>query len=307
LTSTVNKGDGVKEKEFFAKKVKPLVPPEFFDEVDRIEREISKLTKGEVLERYLSLQTSSVKIEPYTSNKYLVKTEESEATSKGYVSPSMFIKYRRCARELAIEIIEARRLGGVLVMPDQLKAYLKGILVHRLFQEKYTDGETEVRVESPKLEILGYIDAVKKEGDTFVLIELKSSHSVDVVGAGLQVMAYMYAFADQNEVAPNQVEGYLVTREGTFRVFLDADVFSEYLKRLKKIVEIARDERVDELPPRLPSNLSSRCNTCPYRGTCYSLPDKYRSYDKYFEAVGFKKLVEKHPENTLFKYLNKSN
>lgn len=299
-TTTPPTSDG--GKEFFARKAKSLVPPSFFEEVAEIEEELDKYTKSEVIGRYLSIQTKSVKIEPYDLNKFLVKTEVAEASKKGYVSPSMFVKYRRCARELALEVMESGRLGGVLVTPEQLKAYLKGLLAHRLFYDKYALGDKEVRVESPNLGILGYIDEVRKELDTYKVIEVKSSFKPDVVGAGLQVMSYIYAFADQNGVPPEQVEGYLITREGTYRILLDKATFSEYMKRLKKVVEIAEGGKVDDLPPRLSARLSFRCEVCPYRGLCLTLPDKYRSYDRFFEAMGFKKLAERKNTSSLDKF-----
>jgi len=289
-------------RRFFARKVKALVPLSFFDDVDRIEKEVYALAKSEVLEKYASIQTKSTKIEPAGRGKFLIRTEISEASALGYISPSMFIKYRRCARELAIEIMESRRIGGVLVTLDQLRSYLKGILVHRHFYENYAYGEKEVRVESANLGIVGYIDEVRRELDTYMLIELKSSHRPDIVGAGLQVMSYMYAFMDQHGLQENQVEGYLITREDTYRIFLDRIVLDEYMKRLRKVVEIAVNGIVDELPPRLSPRLLSRCETCPYRGTCVNLPDRYRSYERYFEAMGFRKLAEKKPANTLERY-----
>jgi len=296
--------DGDESSGFFAKKVKSFIPSSFFEEVDRIERDVESYTRNKVLEIYASLQTKSIRIEPTGRGKLLVKTEISEASAKGYISPSMFVKYRRCARELAIEIMESKKLGGVIVTVDQLKSYLKGVLVHRLFYDTYAYGEKEVRVESAKLGILGYIDEVRRELDRYMLIEVKSSHKPDIVGAGLQVMSYMYAFMDQNGLSENQVEGYLITRIGTYRIFLDSVTFDEYMKRLRKVVEVAVNERIDELPPRLSAKLSSRCEVCPYRSECFSLPDRYRSYDRYFEAMGFKKLAEKRPVNTLDKYFH---
>jgi len=81
-------------REFFVKKVASLLPPSFFDEVDRIEKEVESYTKSELAEKYASLQTKSVKIEPAGRGKFLVKTEIAEASAKGYISPSMFVKYQ---------------------------------------------------------------------------------------------------------------------------------------------------------------------------------------------------------------------
>ena len=89
---------------------------------------------------------------------------------------------------------------------------------------------------------------------------------------------------------------------GTYRVFLNKRVFEEYAKRLRKIVEIALSENIEDLPPRLPPKLEHRCDACPYKGQCLTLPNKYRTYSKFFEAMGFEKLVEKKPKNTLDKF-----
>jgi CRISPR/Cas system-associated exonuclease Cas4 (RecB family) len=297
--------DADKGEDFFVKKVQSIVPPSFFKEAEKIFEEVNKLKRSDVIDRYMSLHTKSIKIEPYTHNKYLVRTDVYEAIQRGYIAPSMFVKYRRCARELAIEIIETKRLGGVLVTVDQMKSYLRGMLVHKLYHERYAIGDTEVKVESPKYMILGYIDEVRQELDTYRIIEVKSSYNPDVVGAGLQLMSYMYAFADVFNVPLENIEGYIITMKGTYKVTLNENVFNEYVKRLRTILDIALKEDIEKLPPKLSSKLSYRCNTCPYRGKCFSLPDRYRIYSRYFEAMGFTKLVEKKPDTTLSTFFRK--
>lgn len=294
------------EKRFFVVRTKDNLPKDFVDDVTHIERELKNVPKSDIVNRYLNVQSRAVKIEFYSPGKYLVRTEVYEAVQRGYISPSMFIKYRRCARELVIEIMETKKMGGVLVTEEQLRSYLKGLLAHRLYYDRLAYGAREVRVESSNLGIIGYIDEVRKELDTYKVIEFKSSYSPDLVGAGLQVMSYMLAFADQNKVDLRNIEGYIYTLKGIYRVHIDKDVFDEYMKRLRKVVDIALSGDTNSLPPRLSSDLSSRCRDCPYRGQCHSLPDNYRSYQRFFDDMGFKTLAEKKPRNTLFSYVSKS-
>lgn len=290
---------------FFVEKTRSSLTRDFVDEVLKLEKKLRSISRSEILNQYLGLSSRAVKIEFYSPGKYVIKTEVGEAAEKGYISPSMFNKYRRCARELAIEIMETKTIGGTLVTVDQLRSYLKGFLAHRLYYERVAYGDTEVRVESATLRIVGYIDEVRKELGIHKVFEFKSSHKPDLVGAGLQVMSYMLAYADQNSVDLQSIEGYVVTLRGIYRVKVNKEVFDEYAKRLRKIVEIALSGDVNMLPPRLSSDLSARCNDCPYRGRCVTLPDNYRTYQRFFEAVGFKKLVEKSSGSNLFSYLNK--
>lgn len=282
--------------------MKGIIPREFYGDAAKIISEVDRLSRKDILNKYLSFQSRTVVIEPYTHKKYLVKTEAYEAVRRGYIAPSMFVKYRRCARELAIELMQMKKLGGLLVSVGQLKSLIRGVLVHKLYFEKYATGNVEVKVESDKHRIVGFIDEVKDFNERYVLIELKSSYNTDIVGAGLQLMSYIYAFSDQEDISLNNVKGYLVTMNGTYEIVPDRNLFDEYKKRLLKIVDIATRGNLENLPPRLPLKLEHRCKTCSYRGQCLTLPDKYRSYSRFFDAMNLKK-HRQNERGKLFSYI----
>ena len=303
-TEKVSAGEG--PHGFFAKKVRNFVSKEFFKDLKSIEKVVREMPTKDVLERYASLSTKAMKLEPAGPGLYLYVAEDMyEAARKGYVAPSMFVKYRMCARGLAIELMSVAKRGGALVHAENLRSFLRGLLVHRLYYEKYACGEVEYRVESPKYGIVGYVDELRKEFGTYTVIEVKSSHRPDIVGASLQVMSYMLALSDQESTPLDNIYGYVVTASGTYRVYFDEEAYREYLLRLKKVVEVALNNDVNNLPPRLSASLSRRCGKCPYRGECLTLPDNYRTYGRYFEAMGFTKLHTPKTTTTLTNYSRK--
>jgi len=302
MSGMVEHQRGSSRREFFAKKVKSMLPPEFYRDLEVIERMVNTMSRRDVLARYAELGTKTVTFELVKPFTFLMRSEDIyEAVMRGYIAPSMFVKYRQCARGLAIELLSVKEHGGVLVTIDNIRSLLRGVLVHKLYYERYAVGETEVMVVSERDAIVGYVDELRRWGEGAVVIELKSSHRPDVVGSSLQVMAYMLALSGQLELPLERVEGYVVSPGATYRVEHDPEVFEEYSKRLRKVVEIAISGAVDHLPPRLSSDLSSRCDSCAYRGRCLNLPDNYRTYSRFFNAMGFKRLHQDEGPN-LFRY-----
>lgn len=275
---------------FFVRRSGWVVPPLFAVDVEKVESRVSSMSKERLVEEYSALKTKAERIERIGPSRYLVRSEDIyRAARTGLVAPSMFIPYRRCARSLAIDLMTVAELGGVEVSADDLRSFVKGILVHSLYYEKYAEGETEVPVESRELGIVGVIDELREEEGWKVVIEVKSSWRPDIVGAGLQVMSYMLAVSESGS---NKVGGFIVTPGGCFKVYLDRTVLDEYIRRLRKVVEVALSGDRRSLPPRLPRELEHRCEACHNRWKCLSLPDEYRSYRRYFTAMGFTKIRE---------------
>lgn len=271
-------------------------PIGFHDVVVRILNEVSNMSRSKLAELYSSLSTKTVRIEYISPRKYAVYSDDLyESIKRSYLAPSMFNTYRSCARALAIEIIEVNDNGRVVVSVEGLRQMLKGILVHKAYYEMFAVGETEVPVTSTKERIFGVVDELRTTTDnTTQIFEVKSGFNPDLVGAGLQVMAYMLATSESKSAPLNSIEGYIITPRATYRVWFDEVVFREYRRRVERVVEIAMSRLLTQLPPRL--NNDKKCTNCAYTGQCLKLPDKYRSYSKFFEDQGFEK-IKKNSEN----------
>lgn len=287
---------------FFARRVRGFTPLEFTADVESVERMVSAMTRSEIVEKYSTMSSKAVKIEVAGPSKFIVRSDDIyRAVKKGFIAPSMYVSYRICARSLAIELMSVREIGGVEVSVDDLRSFVKGMLVHSIYYRKYAQGRTEVPVESDKHRVVGVVDELREGVNGISVIEVKSSWKPDIVGASLQVMSYMLAVSTSYNVRLDDVKGFIVYPSGCYMVYLDLNILEEYSRRLSKIVEIAMSGDKSSLPPRLPRELESRCGTCPHRGRCKVLPDNYRTYERYFRAMGFTKIYErKHP--TLLDY-----
>ena len=272
---------------------------EFINEANTLKHRVINSSTKDVIDE-LSRYRDEVIVERYTSRKYLVRDKVMdnliEDIKKGIVWASLFNDYRFCARKMIIKIEEYMKHGGLLVGEDQLKAIVSGVLIHKLYDEKYAVGETEypVTVINDKYRIAGRIDEYIP-GDKPVIVEIKTGHHPDIFSASLQVTAYILAVKEEAGVEP---DAYIVTLGNIYYVTPNWKVFDEYYKRLKTILSLIG---TGDYPPRLSGSVSSRCNSCPYRGICYKLPDNYRSWDKFFEKHGFTRLKKKTGK-TLFDY-----
>lgn len=277
---------------FFARRVGWIVPREFADEVKRVERAVSSMTRSQLVELFTSMSTRSMRVEVAGPSRFVVRSEDLYlAARKGFVSPSMFVSYRSCARALAIEIGDAVEVGGIELTADDIRSLLKGIMVHRVYYDRFATGRTEVLVESPTRRIVGVVDELRVDGQAVDVVEVKSGWRTDVVGASLQVMSYAAAVSDVLGVPAESVRGYIVTPSGCYRVYLDEAVLGEYTRRLLKVVELALSGDRTRLPPRLPKDLRGRCRNCVLQRRCLSLPDSFGSYQRFFDAMGLQKLV----------------
>lgn len=285
---------------FFVKKISP---PDsgFRADVERIMREVDEMSRARVAETYSNISTRCVSVKPYGPGLYIVYSEDlSESLRRKYIAPSMFNSYRSCARSLSLEILEVMKHGGKIYSVNSLRNVVRGLLVHKTYYEKYSRGETEVKVVSDRERICGVVDELRGSEGRYEVVEVKSGFNPDLVGAGLQVMSYMIAVSDTRGVPLDNVDGYIVSPGGVYKVFFNREVFEEYRKRLETVVRIALDNDMENLPPRLTEN-TEKCKSCSYRSPCKKLPDRYRSYERFFEAHGFKRLYEKKEKSkTLF-------
>lgn len=267
------------------------MPPSFAEDVEAVERRVSSLTRSQLVDLFSSLSSRALRIERTGPSKFLVRSEDLYAAARrGFIAPSMFVSYRSCARALAIEISDVLEVGGVELTVDDIRGLVKGVLVHRLYYDRYASGSTEVPVESERLRIVGVVDELR-EGPPLAVVEVKSGWRVDVVGAALQTMCYVLAVSDARGVPADSVEGYVVSPGGCYRVHLDERALSEYTRRLTKVVELALSGDRSSLPPRLPKDMRGRCESCALHRRCLILPDRFKSYARFFEAMGFTKLV----------------
>lgn len=276
-------------------------PPGFYDIVVSINNVVSDMSRSRLVGLYSSFSTRAVRVEYVAPSRFAVYSEDLyESVKRSYLAPAMFNSYRACARSLAIEILEVMDNGRVVVSVENLRSMLRGLLVHKAYYEGFAVGRTEVPVVSDRERIYGVVDELREYQNTPQVYEVKSGFNPDLVGAGLQVMAYMLALSDANAVPLGNVEGYIVTPRATYRVYFDEAVFREYRRRVERVVEIARSRLLTQLPPRLGD--SKRCSSCPYRGPCSRLPDKYRTYERFFREQGFEKLRKNNDSQTLFDY-----
>ena len=270
---------------------------EFVKEAKDIIKRVDSMTRLAVKEEFSKVVSG---IQAVTARRYLILNEAYQALKKEYLSPSMFISYRNCARALAIEVRQVVHEGGKPeATVEQMRAMLRGVLVHDLWFRKYAIGEVEPLLVSEKLRMLGYPDEVRKEPGAVTVIEVKSGHNPDLVGSALQVMAYMKMAREVYGV--EEVKGLIITLKGTYEVVMNDDVFDLYYRRLRTVVEDALNGA--DLPPRLSSSLAHRCRRCPYRGLCFSLPDRYRTYENYFREKSL--LADRPKKRTLFDFFTR--
>jgi len=265
----------------------PRLPRGFLEDLRFIERSLARMSKFDVAGAYSGLQ--GVDVQYLGNGRFLVRDEVDEALSSNYIAPSMFVGYRACARRLAIELSKRAREGGMVVGAEGLRSLLRGLLAHRVYAEKYAQGETEYHVVSHSAGISGYIDEVRR-GYWVEVLEVKTSRNIDPVGASLQVMAYVRAFSDQEGVDTKSVRGYVLTPAATYTVVYSWEVLEEYMKRLRAVIASAASGDPKAFPPRLPPELRGRCEACPLRRECYSVEPGYRSWEEFFEANGLKRL-----------------
>lgn len=288
---------------FFAKPIGP--PPRGFREiVDEVSVMVDELSSSELLDLYTKESLRSIQIERVGPGRVAVYYDDLFGSVKrGYIAPSMFNSYRSCARRLVIEIMDVIENGRVFMDIESLGRVIKGLLIHREYYKRLASGSTEVQVVSSKERIYGVIDELRSIGGGLEIVEIKTGFNPDLVGAGLQVMSYMAAASDQMGVPLENISGYVVTPVRTYSISFDHRVYREYKKRLEKMIEIALSKNTEMLPPRLRGDLERRCAECNYRGICLNLPEKYRSYDKYFEVLGFEKLVRASATRKLTDYV----
>ena len=283
------------------------VSPDFFAEAERIFKEYEG-------KRFIDLREEIEKhfkeIKPIGGNKFAYSDEISEAFSKGYVPPSIFNAWRYCGRKVFLQAYTVAKHRRNIVTREQIKAIVRGLAVHELYRSKYAVGDTEVKLVSDTLKIYGIADEVRKDPTgKYVVVEVKSGYVRDPVGPSLQVMAYMAVIMEKEGVSEEDVDGYVISLNGAYKVMYDRAILEEYLKRVRAVVEAALayasgdDEAVNKIPPRLPLNLVSRCRTCSYSGLCQRLPSPTLTYSKYFAMMGFRKLVEIPQNNTLLRYI----
>lgn len=189
----------------------------------------------------------------------------------GWLAPSMFVAYYRCARRLWLEFHE----GARLVTADELRWILRGRIAERMWAEEHPGFLYQVELEDPEDRVRGIIDALRVDGDKIVVVEVKSSHRIKL-GAQLQAMTYVELVKKAVRGLGKAVEGYLVYRHGVRRV----EVNEELLRRYRKRVEAAISHRLP--PPPLPDR--RYCNVCPWRSKCQSLPKM--DWDEWLISIG---------------------
>ena len=261
----------------------------------------SNMTRRELVDYVSSRDGYSAEF--LTHNLILFKGVESRLISRGYIPASAFIDYRRCARALFFKVRMIREKGGVLMTTEQLRSVVRGMIFHELYSKEYAVGKTEVEVLSEKYRVGGRADEVREEPGRLVVVEVKSGRP-DPVAARLQVMSYMAAFMERGGY--DIIEGVVLWPGGRINVSFDERMYSEYLNRLRTVIDDALHRGPEEAPPRLSARLAHRCETCPYRSVCIHSPDNYRTYDNYFNAKSFTKLRAPGNDllrNDLFKYL----
>lgn len=263
----------------------------------RAEEIVSSMSRRDLVE-YIS-RRDGYSAEFVTHNLVLFRGVEARLISRGYIPASAFVDYRRCARALFFKIRMVREKGGVLMTIDQLRSAVRGMIFHELYSKEYAVGETEVEVTSEKYRVGGRADEIREEPGRAVVVELKSGRP-DPVAARLQVMSYMAALMERGGY--DEVEGLVVWPGGRIRVSFDEKMYTEYLNRVRTVVEDALNGPLEEAPPRLSARLSYRCDTCPYRSVCIHSPDKYRTYENYFNAKSFTRLRE-YRDGGLLRYL----
>lgn len=262
----------------------------FRDLLKRAEEHSKKIGFTKTIEEFKSRNPRIIDVKIVSPTKVFVKDEETQVLKDGYLHPSLFNPYRKCARRLAIEVYMKLKQGGYIVTRQALRSLVKGWLFHEYYSAMMAVGETEVKVTSEKEKISGRIDELREvDGFTYV-VEVKSSWGQDLVAGALQVMAYMYAISDERGIPLSELRGFLVTPKGVYEIYPDRVIFDEYRRRVEKIVSIAREGKLNLLPPVLPKHLRGKCEKCPYRSECRRLPVGAKTYDEYFDIMGFSKL-----------------
>ena len=278
--------------EFIKPSKEPVVDMgEFKRLLKKAEEKASSMGFTRAIEELKNRNPRVIEVKLLTPSKIFVKDEATEAIETGYLHPSLFNSYRKCARRLAIDVYTRLRQGGYIVTRNGLKSLIKGWIFHELYSA-IAKGETEIKVISEEEKISGRIDELREDDGFTYIIEVKSSWGQDLVAGALQVMAYMYALKSAKGVQLSEMRGFLVTPRGIYEVYPDRVVFDEYRRRVEKVVSIVREGKLDLLPPVLPKHLRRACEKCPYRSECRRMPVGARTYDEYFETMGFTRLHE---------------
>jgi len=188
---------------------------------------------------------------------------------QGYLAPSMFTAYYRCARRLWIEAREGRLLSA-----REYFWILRGRIAEILWREEHPGFSYEVELLDEEEKVRGIVDALKVDGGRVIVVEVKSGHRVSL-GHRLQTM--MYAKLVEKSVAgERRVETYLVYRHGVRRVRVN----EELLKRYRRRVEAAISH---SLPPPPPPD-TKYCSLCPWYSKCRSLPKT--DWDEWLISIG---------------------
>ena len=185
----------------------------------------------------------------------------------GYFSPSLLTKYFHCARKMWLS-----NIYGDLVDDNGLKRLLRGKIAHRLWTTEHRDFIEEFEVFDDEWMVHGFIDALKLDGERTIIVELKTSHRINL-GHELQAMLYKITL---DKMINADSEAYIVYRHGVRRIKLNSDLLKRYMKRVLTVL------RSEQPPPPLPDR--KHCSNCPYRIYCSKYPSM--SWDEWLVNIG---------------------
>lgn len=273
----------------FLEPARPLVGRDFYNYLNEINRKINSLSVQEIINLYKQNEKRGISIRPISPSVLEVSYQEYvTALSKKFLTPGMFYKYATCERAFMIEMHLLYKNKALYETIDTIKNKLRGLLIHEYYMKQYAKGETEVYIESEKNQMLGYVDEIRRDGEKVQLIELKSSFNPNLIGASLQVMAYMLMLSDKFNTSVDNIEAYIVSPTKTYRVHFNNEFFEWHRKKLTALFENALTDDEEKfkklLHPRLHDN--NKCRLCSYRRVCYELPDYYYSRQAFDKSLG---------------------
>ncbi|NPA96321.1 MAG: Dna2/Cas4 domain-containing protein [Crenarchaeota archaeon] len=262
--------------------------------VDSVRRSVESKQTSELID----IVRKSDKYEVVRAGKLIeIRDTELGWLRHGWVYPSLVNLYRRCARQLYIEVSRITDGKPLLVTRPQLEAMVRGILVHEEWRKRFAIGETEVELVSEALKVRGVADEVARS--VGLVVEVKSGYGFDDVAVAVQ--AKLYAIMAEEMGLMDAVAARVVSPRGVFEPALRSDLAASYVQRVRIVIEDALNNR--EPPPRLSPSVRSRCETCPYRlKDCATLKSAGTIFD-WLESRGFQ---VRRPQRTLLSYTSSS-